>query len=169
MSRTKSTLFRMALLLTAFLPTHAHSQAGCAYLSYALPDSVVPPLQGSGRGWLWTFDGRGGCGSSDSLTFSINYEGLDSEAIGASIHRGSIGENGELVLPLAEQAFPSGHEVTAYLDPAICEEIGNGTGSLYFILATTDHPEGALRGQVWIDCAFAVRSLTWGAVRSLYR
>jgi hypothetical protein len=152
-----------------FAPSVAISQAGCEYRSYALPDSVVPPLQGEGYATLWTFDGRGNCKDPDSLTFRIAYSGLNSDPIGVGIHRGAAGENGDEVIPILDGQFVSGIEVTVYLPEDTCWDIKSGTGGYYFILETTDHPAGAVRGQVWVECWSPTVHSTWGRVRSAYR
>jgi hypothetical protein len=158
-------------LLAIFLvgPKPVLSQAGCEYTSYALPDSVVPPLQGEGYAFLWTFDGRGNCHDPDSLSFRINYSGLDGDPIGAGIHRGVVGANGEEVISLIDGPFTSGIEVTAYVPEELCWEIMTGAGSLYFTVETTVHPTGAVRGQVWVECWSPTIRSTWGRVRSAYR
>jgi hypothetical protein len=167
--RARSAAYLVLLATTLLAPGVAFPQRACVYTSFALPDSVVPPLQGQGWAHMLLLDDRGDCDSADSVYLHVNYGNLESNVNGASIHRGAVGQNGDEVLSLFTELFETNTNVRKYLDPAVCREILNPEGAFYFIVKTVDHPDGAVRGQVWVDRQSPVSRATWGRVKCSYR
>jgi hypothetical protein len=168
-ARSRSVVY-VVLLVTALLaPGMAFPQRACVYTSHALPDSVVPPLQGEGWGYMQLLDDRDNCDSADPVWLYVGYGNLASSTTGASIHRGIAGQNGDLICTLYTKPFEPGTEIRTDLDPAVCWEIFNQQGTFYFIISTVDHPDGAVRGQVWTACQSPTFHSTWGRIRCSYR
>lgn len=101
--------------------------------------------QGSFAGTLTMVDGDGE--DVVELCYELEVEGLSRTPAAAHVHRGTAGEAGEVVLPLAT---PRGGSATA------CEELPAGDAALvlenpsafYVNVHTDDHPDGAVRGQL---------------------
>jgi hypothetical protein len=85
----------------------------------------------------------------NKLRLTLVYGGLETNVSGASLNLGSSAENGAVVLPLdVPTDRTSGALVNARLtvppDAADAMRLGN----VYLLIDTTDHPAGAIRGQL---------------------
>ena len=164
-SRRHLVLLVLATVLLS--PGNAYSQSGCEYTSYATADSVVPPVLSEASADMSAFDMRSGCYEDVLVDFRIGYLHLGSTPLGAHIHRGVAGQNGEVLLTVFDRPFKPDDTATVVLTSDVCEEMCGGL--LYFIVETEGHPDGEVRGQVWKHCWTPTERLTWGQVRSHYR
>lgn len=164
--KTSVLILSVAVLLA---PSPSHSQACCAHESDALPGSVVPPVDSEAWASVRILDCRGHCREDDSEvhTARVSYGNLDSDPIGADIHWGQVGQNGEIALTLFDRYFESGASVDVFLESEVCESMGNL--SLYFVLKTVNHPAGVARGQMRTRCWSPVERSSWGRIRTGYR
>lgn len=85
----------------------------------------------------------------NKLRLTLVYGGVETNIAGASLNLGSSAENGTVVLPLdVPTDRTSGALVNAQLtvppDAAAAMRLGN----TYLLIDTTDHPTGAIRGQL---------------------
>ena len=116
----------------------------------------VPPVNSTADGVI-NFKTKSGM-----MTWKMNVTGL-SEATGANIHQGKVGEKGDVVVDLMKA---SKHKDTAkgmlmrgnFTDSSLTGPMGGKTladlqtalanGDTYVNLATSSHPDGELRGQI---------------------
>ena len=106
--------------------------------------SVVSATESKGTG-----EAVGILDDDNTLRLTLAYGGLETNVTGASLNMGSSSENGPVVLPLdVTTDRTSGALVNARLtvppDAAEAMRIGN----TYLLIDTTDHPAGAIRGQL---------------------
>jgi hypothetical protein len=161
----------LLILVVLILPASVRAQPGCLYLSIASGAQVVPPTQGGGWASLYSdFIVGPICifRPQEMHDFQIAYGDIGSAPIGAYIHRGAPGENGEVFLALIDGPFQSGTVVSVNVDSTFCA--GMLADSLYFVVSTAVYPTGAVRGPVQANCDESpTMPLSWGSVRSLYR
>lgn len=123
---------------------------GAVALSASLTGEAAHPGpggdgQGSFAGTLTMVDGDREDGVE--LCYELQVEGLSKAPAAAHVHRGTAGEAGEVILPLAT---PRDGSATG------CEELPAGDAALvledpsafYVNVHTDDHPDGAVRGQL---------------------
>ncbi|MEU9605587.1 CHRD domain-containing protein [Streptomyces sp. NPDC048057] len=86
------------------------------------------------------------------LTYSLAWVNLEPPTA-AQVHRGALGQNGEVAVPLFTTPLPrtliavsGAAEVT---DPATLRDLASAPGGFYVTLNTADFPRGAVRGQVF--------------------
>ncbi len=109
---------------------------------------VVPPVKTDAWGFVRFFfnDAR------TEADYTVDVKGVSSSIVtGADMFRGAPGTNGILVRHLADGGFLTfgGH---MKLTPAELADFVNG--AFYVELYTVEHPEGEMRGQVYIPSGF---------------
>jgi hypothetical protein len=140
----------LRMTLAASIVSLVASGAGIASAAdlrlHALLDgaSVVSATESKGTGEAIAI-----LGDDDKLRLTMVYGGLETNVTGASLNMGSSSENGAVILPLDVPVNrTSGAMVDAELtvppDAASAMRIGN----TYILVETTDHPAGAIRGQL---------------------
>jgi CHRD domain-containing protein len=111
-------------------------------------ENMVPPVTTGAWGFVRFFfnDAR------TEADYTVDVKGISSSLVtGADLFRGPPGANGSLVRHLAEGGFLTygGH---LKLTPSEAQDFASG--AFYAVLYTTRHPEGELRGQVYVPCGF---------------
>jgi hypothetical protein len=150
----------------------AGAQARCAWRGGLDGNHVVPPSGSQGYGGIFVdfahdVDGCPSGQSTDSLLIQeFYYNDLEGLPIGAEIHRGIEGSNGELVQIITSGWFASGETFVVPLAPSYDTDLHDDL--LYVIIRTDRHTEGELRGQLIGQPTIAQRT-TWGRVRSICR
>lgn len=105
-------------------------------------DQVVPPVTTSAGGIAATTMNL----ATQEFVVVLNLEDAD-DAVSAGVYSGAAGENGPLVLPLAQSAMPvSQWSAMATLDDDTFADYGNG--ALYALVTTPGFPDGELRAQI---------------------
>jgi hypothetical protein len=122
--------------------------AQAAPLSFSVPltgDQQVPAVQTGGSGTAdLTYDP-----ATRTVTWSIAYSGLSSEATMAHFHGPTAaGKNGPVILWLSKRGGSAASPIAgkARLTPKQAQEFM--AGDLYINIHTKDHPAGEIRGQV---------------------
>jgi hypothetical protein len=107
------------------------------------PSSEVPPRVSLGHGMVdATFDT-----STQSLQWSITYEGLSGPATAAHFHGPApVGQNAKIQVPIEKNALASPIKGTAKLTEAQVTDLM--AGQWYFNIHTAQNPMGEIRGQV---------------------
>jgi len=145
----------VSLILVATATTHSYAQ-NQQYRAKLDGNNEVPPVNTTSEGVI-NFKTK-----NDMLTWKMNVTGI-SEATGAHIHEGKIGENGEEVVDLLKV---SKHSDTAkgmimrgnITDSSLTGPMAGQTladlqtamtnGDTYVNVQTEDQPDGEIRGQV---------------------
>ncbi len=163
----------MGIAITAQLtPLAARSQEACYLEGWARADKVVPPTQSPGSAVITSDPSLAECLPTQTLHLTVWYDSLSSPPTGLHVRRGSIGENGEQVLTLFDDYFPSGSAVAISVDEDLCIEFFSSVpygGTLYFVVETAEYPDGAIRGQLFERCYSPSEHLSWGSLKSFYR
>jgi hypothetical protein len=123
---------------------------------------VVPPVTtaAAGTAALWLND------VTLVMSFQIDYTDLQGTTAGASIHRGTEGENGPVAYPLSTEPFASGFQGQIAIDPSDLPALANG--GMYVSVHTTSFPDGEIRGQIQV-AQTAIQPGTWGAIKQLFK
>jgi len=137
------------LPLVALLPlTSAESSASYVLQINMYGANVVPAVETHSYGFVRFFFNA----DRSEADYTVDVKGYSNSAVtGASIHAGAPGENGPLVLTLSEGDFivTSGH---LSLTP---EQLQTFTsGAWYVTLTTVFHPDGEMRGQIYVPADF---------------
>jgi hypothetical protein len=114
------------------------AQAQTSFRATLDGDSVVPPVSTKAGGWS-TFMLNG----DKTLTYFLNNQGLSGTA--AHIHDGSAGQNGKVLFNLSGGPDIYSGTTIALTDDQISKLRGD---DLYVDVATTNHPDGEIRGQI---------------------
>jgi hypothetical protein len=118
--------------------------------------NVVPPVQTSAWGFVRFFFDQ----SRTEADYTVDVKGLSGTLVeGADLYRGAPGTNGQLVRHLADGGFivTSGH---LKLSPSELADLE--AGNFYVTLSTTAHPEGEIRGQVYVPSGFIPGTVATG-------
>jgi hypothetical protein len=157
------------LVLAALLaPGQADAQLCDLYLADAKASSLVPPSESGARASVsGQFDTCLACG----LTFTVavhDVVGLSGSPTVVRVHSGNPAENGPLVYEwtIPEQD-PSYLPFDVAFDQEYCAALSDTLLSV--VIATADHPEGEVRGQLVYQPASPTLRTTWGRIRVLYR
>jgi hypothetical protein len=157
----------MATLCVLVSPP-AFGQWGAVAIADLYGDEVVPPNDSPGVGGidcLW--DDEWGAGYY-RLSFTIGYRDLRGSTIGASLHVGTEGENGDLLHVLFPDYFETGAQGELGFLIEDFQAFVDGENPLYVVVETDSFPEGELRGQlIFVDTP--TKSVTWGRIRAVYR
>ncbi|MCC8392014.1 CHRD domain-containing protein [Paraburkholderia sp. MMS20-SJTR3] len=107
------------------------------------PSSEVPPRVSRGHGVLnATFDT-----SSQSLQWTITYDGLSGPATAAHFHGPApVGQNAKVQVPIEKNALASPIKGSAKLTEQQITDLM--AGQWYFNIHTAQNPMGEIRGQV---------------------
>ena len=148
-----SALVSLILVATATTQSYAQNEKYRAKLD---GNNEVPPVNTTSEGVI-NFKTKSGM-----MTWKMNVTGMN-DATGANIHQGKVGEKGDIIVDLmkvskhkdtAKGMLMRGNvtdasltgamegKTLAYLQTAIAN------GDTYVNLATSDHPDGEIRGQV---------------------
>lgn len=98
----------------------------------------------------------------DSITYEIHYDKLQSDPTGLRLHRGPVGENGELLEVIFDGKFESGATFRLSLNDH-CEDFWNDL--LYATITTNGYPDGEVRGQLKPGPTTPTISNSWGATK----
>ncbi|HEY9399498.1 MAG TPA: CHRD domain-containing protein [Nitrososphaeraceae archaeon] len=149
------TLFAMSLSPSV----QAQEQGGDGFTADLSGQNEVPPTESNATGTAEILFNN----DSSEASYFVNTTGFE-EITAAHIHDGSEGENGEIVVPLSQEASAENQD-----DPAIwfSGEISNddlqgplqgmeipdlasliNNGSAYVNVHTEENPDGAIRGQL---------------------
>lgn len=108
----------------------------------------VPPVNTQVWGFVrffWSDDRR-------SADYTVDVKGVSfGDVTGAAIHRGAPGSNGPVVHTLADTGFLTYGGHITFTQAELQEMLAGGW---YVTLSTTDHPEGAIRGQILLPSNF---------------
>lgn len=143
MNRSTGPAVRIATLLIALTGTVA---SAADLRLHALLDgaSVVSATESKGTG-----EATATLTDDNILRVTLVYGGLETNVTGASLNLGSSAENGAVVLPLGVRTGrPSGALVNARLTVPPEAAAAMRAGNTYLLIDTTDHPDGAIRGQL---------------------
>jgi hypothetical protein len=144
-SRTVSR--RTALIGAGLLPFAWSAPALAAPISFQVAltgAKEVPPVETSGKGTAdITYDQ-----ATRAVNWTITYSGLTSPVTMAHFHHAAAGKNGPVQVWLTKKGAPVKSPITgsATLTPQQAEEFMGG--DWYINVHTTDHPAGAIRGEV---------------------
>jgi hypothetical protein len=111
-------------------------------------ENVVPPVSTGVWGFVRFFfnDAR------TEADYTVDVKGISSSVVtGADMFRGPPGTNGTLVRHLAEVGFLT---YGGHLKLSQSELADFVAGAYYVVLYTKAHPEGEIRGQVYVPCGF---------------
>jgi hypothetical protein len=88
--------------------------------------------------------------STKTVCYNITVKGIKLPAAAAHIHAGKAGTNGPIVVPFATAPGKTGHSSGCVhsVRPALIKGMENHPTSYYVNIHTTDHPNGAVRGQL---------------------
>jgi len=152
-------IFSIALFeISLFQSVHAQQDSG-QFTADLSGQNEVPPTTSNGTGTaeiLYNND-------SSQASYFVNITGLN-EIMGAHIHNGSIGVNGEVIVPLSGQkSAPDKENPTIWFSGKIKKDDLQGSlqgkeisdlanlinnGSAYVNIHTKDNPDGAIRDQL---------------------
>ena len=148
----------VALSVTALVAT-AGAQAPARASAVPVTSGLFAKMRGANE---LTPTGRRGAGDLDGYgAFAATVRGTSGFCYGytvnniakptmAHFHRGGVGVNGPVVLPLRVPVIGAGAAVTGCLrvDPALLSQICATPGAFYVNVHTGDFPAGAVRGQL---------------------
>lgn len=131
-----------ALALIAAAPHTADARRPSALVLTG--DAVVPgPGDVSASGSFKVSTSRG------EVCFQTSVQNLSSYITRIAIHRGSVGASGpEVVVLSPDRIGIMGLNGCAPADRALLREISRSPGDFYYLVRTSSHPGGALRGQL---------------------
>ncbi len=141
-------LISLIALLWLAAPAAASASVAFVFQTDMHGENVVPPVSSGAWGFVRFFfnDAR------TEADYTVDVKGLSNTLVeGADMFRGSPGANGALFKHLAGGDFivTSGHLA---LSPSELDEFI--AGEFYVVLYTKAHPEGELRGQVYVPSGF---------------
>ncbi len=120
-------------------PTETPSDAELTFEAVLDGKSAVPPNASKAEGSATLIFNT----VSKKFTITVNYNGV--EAISGHVHRGAIGENGDIVLGFSELKSPI-RETSDALDAAQERELNS---NLYYLnIHSIEYPAGEIRGQL---------------------
>lgn len=135
---TRTLLAATAVLAFSAMPALAETLKFSADLKGA---SEVPPTNSAGTGKLEaTLDT-----DSKVFTWTVTYEGLSGDAIGAHFHAGAKGAAGDVVVPIPDPLASPINGNAKLTDDQITQLKGSGW---YLNIHTAKFPDGEIRGQV---------------------
>ncbi len=157
------------LLITLTLATASFGQEAVLLVAPLSGRESVPPSNSVGRGGVEIY-----YQSVDSCDVALDHEvgvyigvtDLVGRFTGAYIHAGVEGKIGPRLYTLAEGVLPS-RGLSLMLNADHCDLLANG--GAYAIIATEDHPDGEIRGQIYEKWHVnPVEGTTWGRIKRRY-
>lgn len=109
------------------------------------PTSEVPPSDTQGGGFFFGF---ANADDHSQLCYFMGFAVGDETVTAAHVHEAPEGENGPVVVPL-DLPLGQGSSQCVDADPAIVERMLEDPSGFYVNVHTEEHPDGALRGQVF--------------------
>ncbi len=82
-----------------------------------------------------------------SFTYTVSFQGGETAAAG-HIHKGAVGANGDVVIPLDAAVINAGGTATVTADKALLADIAANPAGYYVNVHTATYPKGAARGQL---------------------
>jgi hypothetical protein len=86
--------------------------------------------------------------ATGEVCWDLTVAGLALPAVGAHIHVGAAGVNGDIVVPLDAPGTSGSSNGCTTADPAVVAAIATDTAGYYVNVHTTEFPDGAVRGQL---------------------
>lgn len=159
-------------LVMLLLPHSVHGQAEFHCQVVLSADSIVPPVDSPGTGYMFgRFDDEGagadcwGGAEVDSLHVDCNYRDLLGDATALRVYRGAPWSGGMLYHTLASEYFPSGSEFDLPIDPQDCDVF---LMELWVVVESDSFPSGEAAGR--FDCHVTqAATSSWGSIRMQYR
>lgn len=162
----KSKIYLTAIVLSVALSTiflspsiQAQEQGGSQFTADLTGENEVPPVNSNGTGTAEILFNN----DSSQASYFVNTTGLE-EITGAHIHNGSLGVNGDVVVPLSQNKSAEDKEnPVIWFSGDIGKDNLQGTlegkeisdlaslisnGSAYVNIHTRDNPDGAIRDQL---------------------
>jgi CHRD domain-containing protein len=145
----------VSLILVATATTQSYAQNE-KYRAKLDGNNEVPPVNATSEGVI-NFKTKSGM-----MTWKMNVTGIN-DATAANIHQGKVGEKGDIIVDLmkvskhkdtAKGMLMRGNVTDASLTGAMAGktladlQTAIANGDTYVNLATSDHPDGEIRGQV---------------------
>lgn len=147
--RTRITLLAAAFVVVALAGTASATKIGehgGKPFSTALTGAAEAPgpgdPDGSGNALITLNQGQG------EVCFELEVADIALPATGAHIHRAPAGSPGPIVVPLAPPGADGTSSGCVDADPALIKEIRQSPEAFYVNVHTTEHPPGAVRGQL---------------------
>lgn len=149
--RTRITLLVTAVLVVALAGAAsatkiADADHGGRPFSTALDGASEAPgpgdPDGSGNALITLNQGQG------EVCFELEVADIALPATGAHIHRAPAGVPGPIVVPLTPPGTDGTSSGCVDADPALIKEIRQSPEAFYVNVHTTEHPGGAVRGQL---------------------
>jgi hypothetical protein len=141
----------LIMLAAAGLAAPARPTAGASlvFQTNMFGQNMVPPVNTGVWGFVRFFfnDAR------TEADYTLDVKGVSSNQVGTvDMFRGAPGTNGTLVRHLSDGGFLTfgGHLKLS------AQEIADFVGGNYYVVLTTSaHPQGEIRGQIYVPCGFA--------------
>ena len=149
----------LAVIATSFVATQQiQAQEGKMIITFLSGKDEVPPTESNASAWakFQSVD------NDSHLSYGISIVGLK-EITGAHIHKGSEGQNGDIVTVLSEAKSAEGGNETISLKGNITKDGLQGplegkevsdlvslmrNGSVYVNVHTNEYKDGVIRGQI---------------------
>ncbi|MDW0192444.1 MAG: CHRD domain-containing protein [Nitrososphaeraceae archaeon] len=149
----------LAVIATSFVVTQQiQAQAGKMIITFLSGKDAVPPTESNASAWakFQSVD------NDSHLSYGVSIVGLK-EITGAHIHKGSEGQNGDIVAVLSEAKSAEGGNETISLKGNITKDGLQGplegkevtdlvslmrNGSAYVNVHTNEYKDGVIRGQI---------------------
>lgn len=135
----------IAALAVAGLAASATAESGRPFTTALTGAAEVPgpgDPDGSGVATITLNQGQG------EICFSISVSNIALPAIGAHIHVGAAGVAGPVVVPLASPDASGASSGCVSVDPDLIKAIRQNPENYYVNVHSTEHPAGAVRGQL---------------------
>ena len=149
----------LAVIATSFVATQQiQAQEGKMIITFLSGKDEVPPTESNASAWakFQSVD------NDSHLSYGVSIVGLK-EITGAHIHKGSEGQNGDIVTVLSEAKSAEGGNETISLNGNITKDGLQGplkgkevsdlvslmrNGSVYVNVHTNEYKDGVIRGQI---------------------
>lgn len=138
------------LLLAASSPTTSQTATAAPFImeTYMYGDQQLPPINTVVYGFVRFF-------FNDSRTeaeYTVDVKGINGTNVtSADLHRGAKGVRGPVVRHLADGGFITTGGRMSFTQADLNEM---AAGNYYVTLSTTEHPDGAIRGQIVLPANF---------------
>jgi hypothetical protein len=155
--RTGVTFAAFAALVLLAVPaaTRAEPDKDQALMGVLLGENEISATGDSGAGAPNGFGSATAIVSGNIFCFGLTYTGLVGPVTAAHIHRGKAGENGPIILFLPVQfgSPPTGAASGCGVvnDPVLLDELFSHPREFYWNVHSAAFPNGAIRGQVFLE------------------